>query len=118
MIGILAIARNVLEASRGIRKHRGKQVVGEHPLKRRRNLSPTAKSRDGERNGCVPTPPRLEHRRIEQCLHEDTGNGRRMQIAKHVGERKRMLRTKRQEQRVIRCGRLELKVELTAESLA
>jgi hypothetical protein len=41
-----------------------------------------------------------------------------MQVAEHVGERERMLRPERQEQRVLGGGRLELEVELTAEPLA
>ena len=43
---------------------------------------------------------------------------RRMQIAEDVGERKRMLRPERQQQRVLGGRRLQLEVELAAEPLA
>ena len=41
-----------------------------------------------------------------------------MQIAEHVGEREGMLRAERQQQRVLGGRRLQLEIELAAESLA
>ena len=118
MVGQLAIAGNVFEARGRVGKHRRQQIVGEHALERRRHLAPAAEPRDGERNGRVPAPPRLEHRRVEQRLHEHVLDRRRVQVAEHVGERKRVLRPERQEQRVFGRRRLQLEVELTAEPLA
>jgi len=40
-----------------------------------------------------------------------------MQVPEHVGQRERMLRAERQQQRVIGRRRLKLEVELPAESL-
>ena len=41
-----------------------------------------------------------------------------MQVAEDVGQRERVLRAERQQQRVLGGGRLQLEVELAAESLA
>ena len=118
MIGNLAIARDVLEARGRVRKHRGHQIVGLHALQLRRHLASAAAARHGQRDRRVPAPARLEHRRVEKRLHEDVAHGRRMQIAEHVRERERMLRTERQQQRVLGGRRLQLEVELAAEALA
>ena len=114
----LAIAGNVLEAGGGVGKHRRHQVVGEHPLQLRRHLLAAAAARHGERDRRVPAPPGLKDRRVEKRLHQHVARRRRMQIAEDVGERKRMLRAERQQQRVFGRRGLQLEVELTAEPLA
>ena len=58
-----------------------------------------------------------KHRRVEERLHEHVARRRRMQIAEDVGERKRVLRTERQQQRVFGRRGLQLEVELAAEPL-
>ena len=118
MIGKLPIAGNVLQAGGGVGKDRRQQIVGQHALQRRRHLAAAAEPRHGQRNGRVPAPARLEHRRVEQRLHQDVLGRRRMQIAEDVGERKRMLRPERQQQRVFGGRRLQLEIELPAEALA
>ena len=118
VIGNLAVAGDVLETGRGVGKHGGHQVVGQHPLHLRRHLAPAAAARHGERHGRVPSPSRLEHRRVEERLHEHVARRRGVQIPEDVGERERVLRTERQQQRVVGRGRLQLEVELTAETLA
>ena len=118
VIGNLPIARNVLEARCRVGEHGRHQIVREHPLYLRRHFAAAAIARHGERNRGVPTPARREHRGVEKRLHQDVARGLRMQIPEHVGERKRMLRSKRQEQRVVGRGSLQFEIELAAESLA
>jgi len=80
----LAIAGNVLEARGRIGKDGSHEVVGEHPLKLRRDFLAAAVARDGERDRRVPPPARLEHRRIEKRLDEDVLHRRGMQVAEDV----------------------------------
>src|SRR5262249_22589306 len=86
-------------------------------LERSWNLSTSLVSRYSERNGGVPAPPRLEDRCVEQRLHKDVAGRHGMEIPKDVRERERVLRTKRQEQRVLCCRGLQFEVELAAETL-
>ena len=118
MIGNLAIAGDVLEARGRVGKHRRHQVVGDHALQLRRDLLAVAIARHRQRDGRVPAPARLKHRRIEKRLHEHVARGRRVQIAEDVGQRKRVLRSERQQQPVFGGRRLQLEVELAAEALA
>ena len=118
MIRNLAVAGDVLEARGGVRKHRGHQVVGHHPLQLRGDLLAVTVARHRERDRRVPAPPRLKHRRVEKRLHEHVARRGRMQVAEHVGERKRVLRPERQQQPVLGGRRLQLEVELAAEPLA
>ena len=118
MIGDLPVARNVLQAGGRIGEHRGHQIVGHHPLQLRRDLPAVAVARDGERNGRVPAPAGLKHRRVEECLDQHVAGGGRVQIPEDVGQRKRMLRTEREEQGVLGGRRLQFEVELAAEALA
>src|SRR6185436_8148325 len=92
--------------------------VGEHSLKRRGNLSAAAEPWNRERDGRVPAPARLKHRRVEHRLDEDLLCRRRMQIPEDVGKRKRMLWSEREQQRVFRGRRLQLEIELPTETLA
>ena len=97
MIRNLAIAGNVLQTGRGIGKDRRHQVVRQHPLQLRRDLAPAAAPRHGQRDRRVPTPPRLEHRRVEECLHQHVSRALGVQITEHVRERERMLWSERQQ---------------------
>src|SRR5690349_11656427 len=91
MIGNLAIAGDVLQTGGGIWKCRGQQIVSEHPLELRSNLLSTAAPWHRQRDCRVPTPTRLEHGRVQKCLHQHIACGVWMQIAEDVSERKRML---------------------------
>ena len=118
VIGQLTIARNVLEAGSGVGEGSGHQVVGLHALQLRRHFLAAAVARHGKRDRRVPPPSRREDRRIEKRLDQDVAHAGRMQIAEDIGERERMLRSQRQQQRIIGCCSLELEVELTAETFA
>ena len=116
MIGNRAVAGDVLEARGRVGEDRGHQIVREHALELRRHLLAAAIARHGERDGGVPAPARLEHRRLEERLHEHVAGRRRMQIPEHVGQRKRMLGPQREQQGIFTgCG-LQLEIELTAEA--
>ncbi len=118
VIGDLAIARNVLQARGRIRKDRSHEIVRLHALELRRHLAPAAIPRHGERDRRVPAPPGLKDRRIQKRLHQDVAHARRVQVAEHISERERVLRSERQQQRIFGRRGLKLEVELTAESLA
>ena len=70
MVRDLAIARDVFEACGGIREYSRHEIVGEHPLQLRRDLSPAAAARHGERDGRVPPPAGLKNRRVEEGLDQ------------------------------------------------
>jgi hypothetical protein len=118
MVGDLAIAGDVFQARGGVGEDGGHQVVGLHALKLRRHLLAGAAARHRQRDRGVPAPPRLEDRRVEKRLYQDVARGGRMQVAEDVGERERMLRAERQQERVLGGRRLQLEVELAAEALA
>ncbi len=106
MVRNLPIARDILEACCRIGKHGRHQIVREHALQLGRHFPVAAAARDGERDGRVPAPARLKHRRVEKCLHEHVARGGRVQVAEDVGEGKGMLRAERQQQRVLGRRRL------------
>ena len=119
MIGDLAVAGDVLEAGGGVGEHRGQQVVGQHPLQLRRHLAC--------RRGCAARPARcvvFQRQRVwnigasRNACTSDVARGRRVQVAEDVGERERVLRAEREQQRVLGRRRLQLEVELPAEALA
>jgi hypothetical protein len=114
----LAIAGDVLQARGGVRKHRRHQVVGQHPLQLRRHAAAATRARHRQRDRGVPPPARLEHRRVEERLHQHVARRLRMQVAEDVGQRERVLRPERQQDGVFGGGRLQLEVELAAELLA
>ena len=118
VIGNLAIAGNVLEARRGVGKHRGHQVVGLHPLQLRRHLaSAAAAAAPPARWSCsIATASGTPARRGTPAPARRASSG--MQVAEDVGERKRVLRPERQQQRILGRRRLQLEVELPAEALA
>ncbi len=118
MIRNFAVARDVLQAGRRVGKHRGHQIVGQHPLDLRGELPAAAPPRNRERDRRIPSPPRLEHRRVEKRLDEHLAHRRGMEVAEDVREGERVLRPEREQQRILGRGRLQLEIELTAESLA
>ena len=118
VIGNLTVAGDVLEARGGIGEDRRQQVRRQHALHLGRELPRASRARNRERNRRVPAPARLEDRRIEKGLHQHVAGGLGMQVAKHVRERERVLRSERQQQTVFGRRGLELEVELTAEALA
>ncbi len=61
---------------------------------------------------------RLEHGRIEDGLYEDVFNGFGIQIPEDLFQRKRVLRSEREQHAFVRRRRLELEVELPAEPFA
>src|SRR5262249_43459534 len=95
MIRNLTITRDVLETGCGIRKDGSHEIVGLHPLELRRRLATPAESWNGKRDGRIPPPPRLKQRRVQQRLHENVLRRGGMEVAEHVGERERVLRSKR-----------------------
>jgi hypothetical protein len=118
MIGDFAIAGDILEAGGGVGKCRSHEVVGFHPLDLRRHPPASAVAQDRQRDRGVPAPARLEHRRVEDGLHQDVANRVGVKIAEDVGERKRVLGTERQQERVLGGRGLQLEIELPAEALA
>ena len=118
MVGYFTIAGNVLETGRGIRKDRRHQIVGQHPLKLWRYAPAGPRARDGQRNRGVPAPARLEHGCVEKRLHEHVARRLRMEVSEDVRERERVLRSERQQQRVLCRGSLQLEIELPAKALA
>ena len=83
----LAVAGNVLEARGRVRKHRGHEIVGKHALQLRRELASAARARHGKRDGRIPPPPRLKHRRVEERLYQHVTRCLRVQIPEHIGQR-------------------------------
>ena len=75
MVGNLAIAGDVLEAGRGVRKRRRQQILGLHALQRRRHAAGGPGPRHGQRDRRVPPPARLEDGGVEKRLHEDVAHG-------------------------------------------
>src|SRR3954467_10774081 len=80
VIRYLPIAGNVLEARCRIWKCRSEKIVSEHPLQLRWNLFPGAVAWNGKRDGRIPSPARLEHRRIEKRLDQHVARRVRVQI--------------------------------------
>ncbi len=118
VIGDLSVTRDVVETSCRVGKCSGQQVVRLHALQWRRHFRTAAAARDGQRDRRVPPPPGGEERRIEDRLNQRVAQGCRVHVPEHVGERERVLRSQREQQRVLGRHRLQLEIELTAETLA
>ena len=110
-------SRHVLLAGDLSREHRGQQVVRAHPLNRRRRLLATTHSQHRQRPRHVPAPARAEHRYCQQRLLERLLYRFAPHQREHVVQRKAVLRAKREEDRVVARGRLQLEVERLAEVL-
>ena len=116
VIGDLPVAGDVVETSCRIGKCSGQQVVRLHALQWRRHLRTAAAARDGQRDRRVPPPPGGEERRVEDRLNQRVAQGCRVHVPEDVGERKRVLRSQREQQRVFGRHGLQLEIELTAET--
>ena len=118
MVGHFALADEVLGAGDLVRKHGGQQVFAAHALQLRRDLGATAETRQRQCGGRVPAPAHVEQRRIEQRLHQHVAGRRGMQVTRDVDQRKTVAGRQRQHDRVFGRRRLQLEVELSAETLA
>ncbi len=113
-----AVADEVLAARHLVGKDRREQIFGRHALQLRRDLAPAAHAQERERDRAVPAPARAEHRRVEQCLHEQRPHRLRVQVTRHVFEREAVRRRQRQHDRVFGGRGLQLEIELAAEAFA
>src|SRR5687768_18599313 len=118
MVGDLAITRDVVEACGGVWKCRGHEIIRLHALELRRDLHAVPFARYRQRDGGIPPPPCGEQRRIQYGLDERVAQRRGVDVAENVRQWERVLRSKRQHQRVFGGRRLQLEVELSAELLA
>ena len=118
VVGNLALADDVFQAGHLIRKHAGEQVLGAHALQLRRDLLAAGEARQGQRGGRRPAPAHAENGCVEQGLDEDILCARRMQVARHLDQRKTVAGRQRQDDRVLGGGGLQFEVEGAAEALA
>ena len=118
MIGHLAVARDVLEARRGVGKRGGQQVVRLHPLERRRHLRAAAL------RGTASEIVAFHRHRVSNTGASSTAwtrmsrTRRRVQVAEHVGEREACCGPSDSISAVLGRRGLQLEVELAAEPLA
>ena len=118
VIGDLDRPGGVLLAGGGLGEHRGHQVVGLHALDRRRVAPPVAEAQHHERAVEVPTPPGLEHRRVEDGVLERVVDGRAAEVAGHLVQREAVVRAEGEHDGVVARRGLQLEVEGAAELLA
>ena len=117
MVGNPDVADDVLAAGRLIRKDRRQQIRRPHALDGRRHLLATGKAEDRQRTRGIPTPPRLEHRRIEQRLPQHLLGRVGSDIPEDRLERKAVLLAERDDDAVVGRRGLQLEVERPAEPL-
>jgi len=118
MIGNLPIAFDIFKACRGVRKHRGQQIVRTHPLDLRRNFFPTLKAQQSQRPVRIPSPARAKNRRIQRRLLQNRLHRFGLQKMKYVAQGKAVLFGQRDVNAVIGGGGLQLEVKRPAEALA
>ncbi len=106
MVGDADRSAEVFAAGGGIRKARGEQIVGAHPLQLRRDFLARAHAQDRERPGRVPAPARAEHRRRQHGLGERRFGTGRLEILEHDLERKGVLLGQRKDDAVVGRRRL------------
>ena len=106
-----AVADNMLQTSQLIRKNRSQQIFRFHSLEGRGELRATAKTRNGERTSRVPTPANREHWRVEERLDKKIANSLGIEVSENFVERKRMLRSKRDNDRVVGGSGLQFEIE-------
>src|SRR5207245_8603118 len=58
------------------------EVLRFHALERRGNFAPAPLPRQRQGPSRVPAPADREHRRIQQCLHQEVAHGLAVEIAK------------------------------------
>ena len=100
------------------RKHLREQIVGAHPLQVEGHLLAAALAQERERAGRVPPPAHAEHRRLHRGLREDLFDARGMDEVEDGVERKAVLRSEREQHRIVRRGGLQLEIEGAAKALA
>ncbi len=118
VIGHDDVPDDVLAARNLIRKNGREQIFRIHACERGRHLLSAAETGQRERDGCIPTPPRREHRSGEQRLDEDLSRAVRMQVTRDVAQLEAMRGRERQHNRVLGCRGLKLEVERAAEAFA
>src|SRR5262249_54504425 len=118
MIWDFAITHYVFQTGQLIRENCRQKIFRFHALQWRRDFRTATKPRNRKRTRRVPAPANGEHRRIEQGLHEQVTHRCGMQIAKNFFQRKRMLRTERNYNRVVSSRRLQFKIERPTETLS
>ena len=118
VIGNANFAFQILRASDLIRKNRGKNILGAHPLNVGRHFAAAHETQYSQRPRQIPTPAHREHRRSQQGLAQNFFYGGGSQICKNQIERKRMLFRERQHDAVIGSCGLQLKIERPAEAFA
>ena len=118
MVGNLAVAGDVLQAGQLVREHRGQEVLRFHALERRGNFAPAPLPRQRQRARRVPPPADREHRRIQQCLHQQIAHRSAVKIAEDFVQREGVLRAEREHDGVVRGCRLQFEVKGTAETFA
>src|SRR5512146_1969681 len=112
MVRNFEFAFDVFETSSDIWKNRREKVVASDALNLRRNFSPALTPQQRQRAGRIPPPARAEdrrtcqHRLLDHILHRLGA-----EIAKHVGQRKTVLRSQSDVDAIISSCRLEFEVE-------
>ena len=99
-------------------EHGGQQVIGTHPLERRRHLLAPGVPQQSQKTGSVPTPPGavqggLEHRLGQHLVHRV---GRK--VVEHVAQGEGHAGTQRKVQPVVGGRGLELEIKGPADPLA
>src|SRR5580698_5183849 len=115
MIRNLPFALNVLEARSRVRKNRGQQIVGTHPLNLRRHFLSILKAQQRQRPVRVPPPARGKDRRIQRRLFQNRLHGRRLQEIEHIRQWKAVLLRQSNVQTIVSSRSLQLEVESNAE---
>ena len=118
VIGNLTIARDILDAHLGRRKHHAQRVGRTHLDEVGRNLLAVPAPQDRERPGHVPPPTNLEHRAIEQRLDQHVPALGRGDEREHAVEREAVRLAERDHDPIVGRRSLELEVERPAELLA
>ncbi len=118
VVGNLALADDVLQAGDLVGEHGGEQVLAAHALDLRRGLLAAAEARQRQCGHGIPAPARAEQRRVEQGLGQHVVGAGRVQVARHLDQRKAVAGGQRQHDRILGGGRLQLEVELATEALA
>ena len=118
MVGDFAVTGDIFEAGELVGKHGGDEILRLHALPWRRHFAPATLTRQRQGARRVPTPANGKHRRVQQRLHQYVTHRFAVQITKDFSQRERMLGAERENNRVVRRRRLQLKIERAAEPLA
>ena len=118
MIRDIDVAVMVFQAADSGGKGGGEQIVGAEPLEEKRHLFAVLEAEHHERAGDIPTPPQRKHRHREQRLLQHFLAIVRPQHLEQLFQREAVLRSDRQQDAVVRGGRLQLEIETAAKPLA